>query len=221
MQWELLSGLTDEDQRDVLAMTNRRVYASGEVVFHRDDPADTVHLIAKGRFAARIITALGETALLHVFGPGQLFGEMALLDGFSRRSATVTALEGGETRVLRKVDFDALLLRRPEVGALLLSSLVDRVRRLSDLLVEALYIPADLRVLRRVHDLAAVYGNAESTTTIPLTQEELAGLAGTSRATVNRVLREASRRGEVGLQRGRTVVIDLPALGRSARIRPT
>jgi CRP-like cAMP-binding protein len=218
VEWELLSGLAEVDQREVLALTHRRVYAGGEVVFHRDDPADTVHLVAKGRFAARIVTALGETALLNVFGPGQIFGEMALLDDSSRRSATVTALEPGETRVLRKVEFDALRGRRPEVQQLLLSSLVDRVRRLSDLLVEALYLPADLRVLRRVHELAAVYGTAESSTTIPLTQEELAGLAGTSRATVNRVLRKASRRGEVGLQRGRTIVLDLGGLGASAHL---
>ena len=89
---------------------------------------------------------------------------------------------------------------------LLVHALAARVHRLSDLLVEALYVSADVRVLRRLTELASSYADS-----IPLTQEELAGLAGTSRATVDRVLRDAARRGEVELRRGRVTV-----LGRNA-----
>jgi CRP/FNR family transcriptional regulator, cyclic AMP receptor protein len=221
VEWELLTGMDPEDQRELLAATHRRVFGRGEVVFHRDDPADTLHLVAKGRFAARIVTPLGETVLLSVMSPGDAFGELSLLEEGARRSATIGALESGETRVLRKADFDSLCRRRPEVQQLLLRALAQRVRRLSELLVEALWVPAELRVLRRVTELVSAYGSDADATTIPLTQEELAGLAGTSRATVNRVLREAGRRGEVELRRGRTVVIDRDRLARSARLRPS
>ena len=81
------------------------------------------------------------------------------------------------------------------------------VRRLSDLLVEAHYLPADQRVLRRLAELGASGDGV-----IPLTQEELAHLAGTSRATVNRVLRDGQDRGELELQRGRIQVLDASRL---------
>ena len=73
------------------------------------------------------------------------------------------------------------------------------------------------RVLRRVRDLAALYGKGSGPIAIPLTQEDLAGLAGTSRVTVNRVLREEEDRGTLSLTRGKTTVVDLEELKRRAR----
>lgn len=70
-------------------------------------------------------------------------------------------------------------------------------------------MPAETRVLRRLSELAAHYGDE-----IPLTQEDIAGLAGTSRATVNRVLRAEAKRGTVELRRGRTVLLDAHAIGK-------
>jgi CRP-like cAMP-binding protein len=83
--------------------------------------------------------------------------------------------------------------------------------------VEAYHVPADRRVLRRVCELAEVYRRGEAETVVPLTQEEIAELAGTSRATVNRVLRDAERRGAVELRRGSTAVLDLEGLARRGR----
>ena len=83
--------------------------------------------------------------------------------------------------------------------------------------MEAFYVPADRRVIRRVCELAEMYAHGDAETVVPLTQEEIAELAGTSRATVNRVLREAERKGAVELRRGRTAVLDLEGLARRAR----
>ena len=96
--------------------------------------------------------------------------------------------------------------------------LAEHVSFLSERLVEAYTIDAETRVARRVLELARVYG-PESPVVIPLIQEDLAALAGTSRATVNRVLRNASARGLVELQRGRTIVLDQEGLARLARLR--
>jgi CRP-like cAMP-binding protein len=90
------------------------------------------------------------------------------------------------------------------------------VRRLSEQLVEALHLPAETRVRRRLLDVSAVYED-DADATIPLTQEELASLAGTSRATVNKVLREEQERGTLALARGRTTLLDRDALERRAR----
>jgi CRP/FNR family cyclic AMP-dependent transcriptional regulator len=213
----VLSGLGAEDRTRLLAVARRRAFSRGDIVFHRGDPADTLHLVVKGRFAARIVTPLGETVVLSLLARGDVFGELALLEEDARRSATVVAVEAAETRSVHKREFDALRAERPELVDVLLRGLAAQVQRLSDRLVEALYVPAEVRVLRRLLELLGTYGDGEGPTTIPLTQEELAGLAGTSRATVNRVLRDAERRGEVGLHRGRTVVLDPEAVARRAR----
>jgi CRP/FNR family cyclic AMP-dependent transcriptional regulator len=211
VQWPILAEIPEEDARRVLSIARRRTFSRREVVFHRGDPADTLHLVHTGRFAVRIQTALGDTVMLSMVGPGETFGEIALLDGVGPRSATVVALEKAETRAIHKVDFDALRIRHPAIGDILARALALRVRRLSELLLEAHYEPADRRVLRRI----AEFG--ELGDVIPLTQEELSNLAGTSRATVNRVVNEARARGELEVRRGRIEVLDAAALAARAR----
>lgn len=212
MKWKLLDGVPDAEVQRLLSIARRRKFARGEVVFHQHDPADTLHLVDKGRFAVRITTPLGDTAVLALLGPGDMFGELALLGGDADRSATVAALEAGETRSIHKLDFDRLRAEHPSTGDVLIAILEGQVRRLSAHLVEALYLPADKRVRRRLGELAALYDGL-----VPLTQEDLADLAGTSRATVNKVLREDEERGIVALGRGRTTVVDADALARRAR----
>ncbi len=217
MKWALLDGVPQDDVQQLLSIARRRKFARGEVVFHEQDPADTLHLIDKGRFAVRVATPLGDTAILAVLGPGEMFGELALLgDSEERRSATVAALETAETRSVHRIDFDRLRERNPTTSNVIVAILSGQMRRLSRHLVEALYVSADKRVLRRLVEVAAIYGEG-GPIVVPLTQEDLAGLAGTSRATVNRVLREEEGRGTVKLGRGRTTVLDVETLTRRGR----
>src|SRR5262249_60609384 len=166
-------------------------------------PADSLHLIVKGRFAVRVMTPLGEPATIAVRGPGDSFGEMALVGGV-RRSATIEALEESETFCVYEGDFHRLRRKYPEVNQLLIGFLTNEVRMLNERLLEALYVPVERRVLRRVVELARRYGpGGDGSVEIPLTQEELAGLAGSTRATVNSVLRDAEKRGLIELRRGK------------------
>ena len=213
MEWQLFTGIPPEDVREVLTIARRRTFSRGEVVFHHGDPAETLHLIVKGRFAVRITTPLGDTALLAVHGPGEAFGELALVSPGAVRSATVSALEAGETLSVYRDDFARLQHRHDGVNAVLVAVLADQVRRANERIVEAHYLDADTRVRRRLAELAELYSSGDGPITIPLTQEDVAAMAGTSRATVNRVLREEEKRGTVELQRGRTVVLDRTALG--------
>jgi CRP/FNR family transcriptional regulator, cyclic AMP receptor protein len=202
MEWQLFAGVPPEDVRRLLAIARRRTFGRGEVVFHRGDPANALHLIVEGRFAVAITTPLGETAMLGVRGPGEAFGDLALVSGVtSERSATVSALEPGETRSVLRSDFARLRREHPGIDAVLVAILAESVRRLSEQVTEAYYLPAEARVLRRLAELAELYGG-----TVPLPQEALAELAGTSRATVNRVLREQKRRGRIKLGRAKIVV---------------
>jgi CRP/FNR family cyclic AMP-dependent transcriptional regulator len=218
VEWPLFAGVSESEMRDVLQIARRRRFARGEVVFHRDDPGDSLHLIIKGRFAVRIMTPLGDTATIAIRGPGESFGEMALVSEDARRAATVSALEVGETRAVFKDDFARVRRKHPAVNQVLIAFLAHEVRRQNELLLDALYVPAERRVVRRLVELAALYPTPdEAQRSIPLTQEVLAELAGTSRATVNRVLNEEQRRGTLELRRGRTLIRQLDTLQRRAR----
>jgi CRP/FNR family cyclic AMP-dependent transcriptional regulator len=215
---DLFKDLPEPELRRLVAIARRRRFARNEVVFHRGDPADTLHLIIRGHFAARLETRLGDTVTMSVHGPGDAFGELALLETEQARSTTVAALEPGETYAVHRDDFARLRQDYPEVNDVLARLLAQRLRRTSELLAEALFVSAEVRVLRRLGELATLYGGGGPATVVPLTQHELAGLAGTSRATVNRVLRAEVKRGTVALRRGQIVVADPSAIRRALRL---
>jgi CRP/FNR family transcriptional regulator, cyclic AMP receptor protein len=213
MEWSLLADLPPEDVQQVLSIARRRTFSRGEVVFHDGDPADSLHLVVRGRFGARVLTPLGDSVLIDVVGPGESFGELALLLPEARRSATAEALEDGETRSVYGEDFARLQRAHPGVKDVLLRLVAVRLRRSTERLVEAHYVDAETRVRRRLSELAA----ATEDGVVRLTQEDLAALAGTSRATVNRVLGEEAKLGAVARARGRTTVHDLDSLERRCR----
>jgi CRP-like cAMP-binding protein len=218
MQFRLLEGLPEADRRRLLAIARRRRFARGEVVFHRDDPADSLHLVAKGRFGVLMVTPLGQTATIAVLGVGDSFGETALLAARAKRTATVRALEPAETFAIDDVSFAELRRGFPAIDRLLFAFLSAELRRMNELLLEALYLPVDRRLRRRLLELARIYGSdQDGEVTIPLTQSELAEMAGTSRATANQILREEQDRGAVRLERGRIVALDQAGLARRAR----
>jgi CRP/FNR family transcriptional regulator, cyclic AMP receptor protein len=215
-EWSLLEGVPPDQVRELLQVARRRRFARNEVVFHRDDPGDSVHLIRSGRFAIRVMTPLGDTATIAVRGPGESFGEMALVAAEARRSATVTALEESETVSVFRSDFDAVRKRHPEIDTMLLRFLTNEVRMLNERLLEALYVPVEKRVRRRLVELSELYPAADGPV-ILLTQETLAELAGASRPTVNQVLRDEEKRATIELSRGRIRVLDVPELLRRSR----
>ena len=217
MEWPLFAGVPAEDVRRLLSIARRRTFRKGEIVFHRDDLAESLLLVVSGRFAVRITTPLGDSALLDVLGPGDVFGELALLVPDARRSASVEALEPGETFSVFRDDFVRLQSEHPGVKDVLLRLLAEQLARASDRIVEAHYVDAETRVRRRLCELAERYATGEGEAVVPITQEDLAGLAGTSRATVNRVLRDEEKRGVLELARGRTIVGDLNQLRSRSR----
>jgi CRP/FNR family cyclic AMP-dependent transcriptional regulator len=217
VRWPLFAEVPGEEMREVLQIARRRRFSRGEVVFHQDDPGDSLHLIVKGRFAIRIMAPLGDTTTIAIRGPGDSFGEMALVSEEARRAATVAALEEGETLAVYRNDFARVRRKHPAVDGVLIAFLAHEVKRQNELLLEALYVPVERRVLRRLVELVNVYPAKDGEQWIPLTQEVLAELAGSSRATVNRVLNEEQRRGTVELRRGRTLIRDVDNLTRRAR----
>jgi CRP/FNR family cyclic AMP-dependent transcriptional regulator len=215
-QGGLLDALADDDRRRLLATTHRRKFAAGEVILHEGDRGDSVHLIERGHVAVRVGTALGDVATLTMLGPGSAFGELALIDGNERRSATVVAIDATDTRVVDHGEFERLRREHPQIERFLVELLAAQVRRVSGLAVEAMFVPADTRVLRRLLEVAQQFGE-HGGTVIALTQDDLASMAGTTRPTANRVLKRAETDGLLHLGRGRIEIIDADRLTKRAR----
>jgi CRP-like cAMP-binding protein len=217
MEFRLLEPLPAETRRELLSRARRRRFAPGEVVFHEGDPGDAMHLLAKGHVAIRVTTPLGDTATLRVLRAGDHFGELSVVSP-APRNATIVALDATETLVVHRDDVEQLRRGHPAVDRFLVDTLVQEVRRLSVLLAEALYLPVEKRTWRRLLALTTIYArDADATTVIPLTQEDVAGIVGTTRPTINRLLRDAERDGLLRMSRGRIDVIDRAALERRCR----
>lgn len=215
MTWPLLAPLDAGERERVLAAARPRRFARGEVVFHEGDPGESLHLVQSGRFAVRVSVPSGDTATLSVLVPGDAFGELALLRESHDRTATIIALEASSTLALSRQDFVELRRAHPGVEQLLVETLARRVDELSQALLEALYVGVDRRVIRRLVDLAAAYEEpGASTVTIPITQDDLADMAGATRPTVNQVLQRLAADGTVALGRGRIDLLDVAALRR-------
>lgn len=216
--WDLLAPLDERERARVLAAGRARSFRRGEVVFHEGDPGETIHFVRLGRLAVRVSTPQGDVATLTLLSPGQAFGELALVDDAHRRTATVVALEDSETLALSRASFTAILQRHPAVEGVLVSLLARRVEELSGALLGALYVGVEQRVLRRLLELAHIYGGpGPGQVTIPITQDDLAGMAGTTRPTVNQLLQGLAAAGILALGRGRIVVTDTEALRRAVR----
>lgn len=216
MEPELLSGLPEAERARVAGLMVRRYFSRGETLFHEGDPAECVHFLVEGHVLVRRTTRRGDRAAFTVMGPGEACGELALLSPQARRTSSVEALERVVTLALDARAFAVLTTQRPEVNRLLVDLLAARVRRLSDQLVDALYATVEDRVVRRLLDLCAIYGMDSGEATLPLTQSDLAELAGASRPVTNRVLRGLADEGLVVLARGRIRVPDVATLLGSA-----
>ena len=212
--WALLESLPESARRELMANAHPRSFGRGDVVFHEGDPGDSLHLVRSGMFAIRVSASDGEALTVNVVAPGEFFGELALVRAAHtpRRTATVIALVPSTTLALAGSAFMALRTAHPSVDQLVVAALAQRVEELGARLLEALYVGVDRRVYRRLLELAEVCSRASSDGVIPLSQTDLAGMAGASRPTVNQVLQRLVARGTISLHRRQIVIEDLAAL---------
>ncbi|MGZ4689945.1 MAG: Crp/Fnr family transcriptional regulator [Acidimicrobiia bacterium] len=217
MESPLLAALPEAERREFLTLAHRRRFAKGEVLFHEGDPGDALHILVKGHVAVRISTPLGDIAMLRILRPGEFFGELSVISP-GPRNATAVALDPVETMTVHKTQLDELLARRPTVNLIVTEALATEIRRLAAALAEALYLPSDKRVLRRLRDASDTFGTGDRPAdVVPLTQEELAQIAGVTRETANRILRRAEASGHLRMARGKVEIIDHDALARLSR----
>jgi CRP-like cAMP-binding protein len=168
----------------------------------------------------RVTLPGGEFVILAILGPGDAVGERALVGDPRPRGATVIALEPCETLSLGRDQFERLRASYPGVNRFLVELLSARVDRLNGHLLEALYVPAERRVLRRLLDLCQLYAGDGQHIVIPVTQDMLASLAGTTRPTANQVLGRLAASQLVEVSRGQILVLNRSELRRRAAGHP-
>jgi CRP/FNR family transcriptional regulator, cyclic AMP receptor protein len=192
------------------AIAVRKRYGAREVVLRKGDPALQLFVIASGRLKAISEAGDGRHAGLSIMGPGEVFGEIALLDG-EPRSATITTLERCELFIIGRNDFLHFLERSPGAAIELLRVLAQRVRRLSER-VEDHFRELPGRLARLLARLAEDHGIREPGGAVridlKLSQQELADLVGASRESVNKQLRAWVAEGWLEQRKGRLVICD-------------
>jgi CRP-like cAMP-binding protein len=214
------AGLDPDALGRVAAGTRARRFRRGEVIFHLGDPGDALFIIVSGEVKISLPSEDGDEAILVRLARGDVFGELALLDG-APRSATATALTAVETVVLPRDRFRELIANEPIVRDALLASLAAELRRLTTHVEELHFLDITGRLAACLARLATDGGTALPDGDIQLktslTQGDLASMVGSTRQSVNKLLRQFTDDGYLRLERDAIVVTDLEGLARASR----
>jgi CRP-like cAMP-binding protein len=202
----LFANLGADAIRKLAALCQRRPLDAGEVLFMKGDDGDALFGVRRGQIRIETGTAKGGRLTLNVLGSGDLFGEVALLDG-QPRTADAVAAEASELFILRRSDFLNFLESEPKVAIRVIELLCQRVRWISERMEETALMPLQARLARRLCALAEDFGSE-----LTISQEQLGIYVGAARESVNRQLQDWQRAGIVELRRGRIGIKDLKKL---------
>jgi len=212
LSWPLLRPLTDPDRSAVLRACVRRRFERNQPVVREGQAADSLHLVVSGHVVARVATGLGEETILAVIGPGQSFGEIALVTDAGNRTASIWTIEQTDTLVLGRRQFDELRQRRPAIDRALVAALAEQLADLTSRVAELLGLPAEVRLARRIVETARAYDAFVPGGTIPVTQPMLGEMAGIKRRRTEDIVRTMKAEGLISPGYGRIVLRDLDGL---------
>jgi len=207
----LFENLLPSEREALAASLRSRRYSRGTMIFHQDDPGHSLYIIASGQVRIFRISAEGYEMSVAIFGEGDVFGELAIIDG-QPRSASAVAMTDVETLILHREDFVHHLHSSPRMAIGVLEVLSQRLRTTTDYAESLVALDVYGRVVRELVTLADQHGQVTKEGVlidIPLTQTELASLVGTSRESVNKVLGRLRDAGLVRLQRNRILLLNI------------
>jgi CRP-like cAMP-binding protein len=210
----IFASLGERELDALLQVTATRRIAARELLCRAGDPGNQLYGVLSGRLKVFVGGGDGKDFVFGVMGPGDVIGEIALLDS-GPRSATVVALERSELLTLHRRELVPFLERHPRVAIELAALLARHVRRLSSYAADAHFLPLPARMAKTLLALAASYEKetaAGAPIDVPLAQQDLADMVGTTRESVNKQLRSWEDESIVRLARARVVVVDRSAL---------
>jgi CRP-like cAMP-binding protein len=203
----IFAELTDDDVSSLARLTTRRRCPKDTVVFFENEEGDSFFMILEGRIKVTILGDDGREIILSVLGPGDFFGEMALLDN-EPRSATAIAVEESELLILNRADFQGVATKR-SITAALIKVLTARLRRANHQISTLALLDVYGRVARVILDMAREEGKRLKDGRIAFrraTHQEIANRIGTTRETVTRMLKDLERQGLIQIE-GREIIV--------------
>jgi CRP/FNR family transcriptional regulator len=210
----VFSTLAPDDLERVAELTVPRSFDAGQVVFREGDASDTCYVVRSGRARAVRAHRGGRTITLAHFGPGDIFGELAMFED-ERRSATVEAIAPTTAIALLGPDMRRLMATHGDITLKLVIALGRRLRETNERLARQSFQTVQSRVaavLTQLIEQAQVEGAGEGDVLVTATQADLAQLAGSSRESASRFLAVLERAGVITQGRGRLTVHDPAAL---------
>jgi CRP-like cAMP-binding protein len=183
----------------------------GATLFAKDDPGNSLYVVISGTVKISISSSEGRNAILNLIGPGELFGEMAVLDA-QPRSADATANTNCEIFVIDRRDFLPFVRSQPTLAMKFIELLCVRVRRTSDQVEQLILQDLPGRLASALLGLNETRKLDADRSAIAITQQELGDMVGMSRESINKQLRAWVLRKWVRLEHGAIVVLDAPAL---------
>src|SRR3954468_5542689 len=208
--------LAPDDLQRVASVAVPRNFDQGQVVFRENDESDTCYVVCRGHARAIRSHSDGRSITLATFGPGDVFGELAMFDD-EKRSATVEAVESLEAIAILGPDMRRVMREHPEISAKLVTTLGRRLRAANERLTRQSFQTVQSRgaqVGARLVADAQREGGPDREVPLKVTQTEIAELAGCSRESASRFLAVLERAGIVDQGRGRLTVHDPAALER-------
>jgi len=204
----LFSTLGQDARREISAMAHLRNFAAGEPICRLDDDGDSMMAVVVGTVRITLPTVKGKEIILADLRTGEVFGEIALLDG-KPRSANATALTNCELMVLERRDVLPFLERNPAACMKLMEFLCARIRRSDERMADIAFYSLPIRLAKT---LLSYPPQGRGTNKLSLTQSELAEMAGGTREKVNRCLRDWQRQGILELKDRWTIILKPEAL---------
>ena len=209
----LFADLDDRELASIAAVAKTRRYAKDDVIFHADESGDVFCLIREGQVKVTMISPEGKEIILAILGPGDFFGEMALLDD-EPRSATVVATEPLDLVTIWRSDFLQILAENFSITRKVLAEISRRLRSASNRIESLATMDVYGRLARFFLDLAREQGqvleNGYVAVTRP-THQSIANMIGTSRETVSRLIHDLMRQNLL-LSEGKTIYLRRTAL---------
>ena len=210
----VLFGILDPADLEAL-LSHARVehHPAGELIFAKGAPARSMMAVLRGSVRISATAANGRDVVLAILDAGEIFGELALLDG-GDRTADAIAMSDCDLLVIDQRDFIPFLKRRSELCIELLKVLATRLRRTDELVETVMFGRLDSRLARALVRLAAQNAGegARPPLQLHVSQQELGGLVGASRENVNKQLRAWQRAGLLDLGKRLVVIRDLDAI---------
>jgi CRP/FNR family cyclic AMP-dependent transcriptional regulator len=211
----LFSDLAEQELELLADTLRRRAFAKGMIIFHKDSPGQTLYVIESGKVRIFILSESGQEISVNIYGPGDFFGELALLDGLPR-SAGAVVMEDTVTLTLHRDDFLQLLQDHPELAMNIICVLSTRLRYTTMYAESLAFLDVYGRVAAKLIEVSDRYGVHKEGIEIELrlTQAELASWVGSSRESVNKVLGAFRDQGLIRLEGQKLTILDRRELKR-------